>query len=87
MVKPVTPVVIDAARPNVDAEVTRINEALSRPWTSYERMYGRCITPSGSGAEREEVVRLFIESGWSVEFVSDQRDGDFLRFRPARAHA
>lgn len=87
MVKPVTPAVIDAARPNVDTEVTRINAALSRPWTIHERLYGRCITPSGSGAEREEIMRLYSAEGWSVEFVSDQRDGDFLRFRSARSHA
>lgn len=83
MVKPVTTAIIEAARPNVDAEIERINAILSQPWSHSEPTYGRCVAPRVSGAALHEVIRIYSdpEAGWLVEHTSDQRDGDFLRFK------
>ena len=35
---------------------------------------------------REEIERMYGAAGWNVEYVSDQRDGDFFQFSPKRAY-
>jgi len=31
---------------------------------------------------RQRIERMYGEAGWNVEYTSDQRDGDFWRFKP-----
>jgi len=37
-----------------------------------------------SARVRDEVIRRYRETGWTVEAISDQRDGNFLSFTAAR---
>lgn len=87
MVKPVTPTIIEEARPNVDAEIERINAILSQPWSNYECTSGRCITPAVQGVCVDEIIRVYQEQPavagwvWVVTHTCGQLDGNFLRFR------
>jgi hypothetical protein len=31
---------------------------------------------------RKEIEKIYDNAGWSVNYVSDQRDGDYLEFKP-----
>ena len=83
-IKPISPNVALRAKVNINAIVARVNEALSKPWTSYEVRRGRWldITLFGSDAEREATTAAFIAEGWQVEEKHDQRDGSAVVFRP-----
>lgn len=68
--------------------VTRLNEILSAPWSSFDRTYGRFVEQSviGSGAEGEAVIAYYSAAGWHVTHQSYQRDPMYV-FKPAEADA
>jgi hypothetical protein len=81
---PVAPISPSAAmKPaNIDAHVERINLALSGEWNSYARTYGKSIATQGmTGAAVEQVQSTFRAAGWEVDRNND-RDGDYLTFKP-----
>lgn len=68
-----------------DHILERIDEFLSKGWSSYERRTGRCFDVKKlDGEDAGAVIKFYSkpELNWSVEYCSDQRDGDFLRFIP-----
>lgn len=41
--------------------------------------------PRGVGSKvLKEITKIYSVAGWSVKYQSDQRDGDYLEFRPKR---
>lgn len=45
----------------------------------------RCLDLSfPSEKVKEEIIRLYKEKGWPVEYECDQRDGNYLDFRRQR---
>jgi len=59
---------------DVDAIENRIDHSLSFPGS-------RNLTFSTDGWSQEvknEIARRYTAAGWTVEFVSDWRDGDFM---------
>ena len=89
-IKPVPPSVAVTAAANVPLPndlVARINSYLSQPWSTYNMSNGRwldCSIVITHGATNEAVIRAYSEAGWSVRYVSDQRDGDSLVFHPPK---
>lgn len=67
------------ARPD---QIEKINQVLIRPWNSYDRSTGRSIAAEILGEAAEFIVGYFIDAGWDVTHVDDQRDGNYYLFKP-----
>ena len=39
---------------------------------------------TNNGRVHTEITRRYQEAGWKVKYVYDQRDGDFLQFKPLK---
>ncbi len=69
--------------PNVEAHVERINRDLTGEWSRYDLANGKCLATKGmSAAVVEHVESVFRAAGWEVTTTDDQRDGQFMRFKP-----
>lgn len=71
-------------RENAD-KVAALEETIDRELMDrYEpdsRFYGVTVATRGVPYKLIETIkRRYSEGGWRVEYVSDQRDGDFLKF-------
>jgi len=84
--KPISPAVAwETQTPPADL-VRRINEYLSKPWSSYDRSSGRTYRTDGiEQHEREAIVSYFKSAGWDVTITDDQRDGSYFSFKPGKA--
>lgn len=70
-------------RPNIEADVARINAALLDEWSTYERTYGKFVTVATmTQAGREAAAAEFRAAGWEVQIVSDRLTEPSLVFRP-----
>ena len=83
MIKPVSPSIAAAPPPDTDASIERVNAELSKPWTAYDRSWGRCLGRVLLGMDPDHVAGIFRREGWTVEYTAGQRDGDFYRFKGA----
>ena len=83
MSTPITPAQVRALAPQIDSTISAVNTILSRPWSKYERDYGRHIDLKVIGDQIvcEEVQRLYCAIGWTVTITHDQRDGSFMTFK------
>ena len=86
-IKPISPNIALRAEVNIGAIVARVNEALSKPWTSSEVNRGRWLDIAifGATAERETVVAAFVAflaEGWQIEAKHDMHGGSYVVFRP-----
>jgi hypothetical protein len=59
---------------NVKNLEIRIDKALQEQRLTF------AINHFPSSKVREQIIRLYRGAGWNVEYISDQRDGDYLQF-------
>ena len=58
-----------------------IDKEILDNFPGYERKV-TYVTGCISVKVREEIERIYNGAGWRVTYQSDQRDGDYLEFRP-----
>lgn len=82
MSTPITPAEVRAIAPWIEPAISVVNTLLSKPWSGYERQYGRCIDLKviGDMLVCEEVRRQYNAAGWKVTITHDQRDKSFMTF-------
>ena len=61
-----------------DDEVNNLERVIDKRLTEPSDRMLTFSTVGWSAAVKDEIGRRYRESGWTVEFVSDQRDGDFM---------
>lgn len=60
-----------------------VDEVLAK---DYHTGYSSAISVncgSMSSAVRERIIKAYRAAGWMVDWTSDQREGDYLQFKPA----
>lgn len=80
-IKPISPEECYDSVNDMSVIFDRINMVLMVSWTYYERQQGQCLTWSGS-EYKDEVISDYTDAGWLVTFETDQREGNFFRFKP-----
>jgi len=88
----ITPKQLTALTGQDEAVVKRLEQiidmALAKQFRPGIEGYTACINlPEGveyGDKFYTELIRRYAEAGWQVKYESDQRDGDFLRFKARR---
>lgn len=86
--KPITPAEALGKKPDITEDVasSALHHAAGQTFVIGPRSIEVAVHAllGATPAIREQVMRTFRTAGWQVDFGSDQRDGSWARFTPAR---